>query len=76
MANMDMITFDRNHKIAFLGMGLMGSRMATRLIQADFNIAVWNRTLSACNSLIDLGAENLNIEDITHSPIILLLPCR
>ena len=72
MANMDMITFDRNHKIAFLGMGLMGSRMATRLIQADFNIAVWNRTLSACNSLIDLGAENLNIEDITHSPIILL----
>ena len=28
--------FDIQTKIAFLGMGLMGSRMATRLIQADY----------------------------------------
>ncbi|HAA06142.1 MAG TPA: NAD(P)-dependent oxidoreductase, partial [Acinetobacter schindleri] len=36
--------FDQTTKIAFLGMGLMGSRMASRLIQAGFEVAVWNRT--------------------------------
>ncbi|MDN5416225.1 MAG: NAD(P)-binding domain-containing protein, partial [Acinetobacter sp.] len=50
------MNFDRNSKIAFLGMGLMGSRMATRLIQAGLHVAVWNRTASACDALIDLGA--------------------
>ena len=48
--------FDRHTKIAFLDMGLMGSRMATRLLQAGFEVAVWNRTRSACDALIDLGA--------------------
>ncbi|WP_227508420.1 hypothetical protein, partial [Acinetobacter baumannii] len=28
------MNFDRNTPIAFLGIGLMGSRMASRLIQA------------------------------------------
>ena len=30
--------------IAFLGMGLMGTRMVTRLLQAGYVVAVWNRT--------------------------------
>ncbi len=34
------MNFDRHTKIAFLGMGLMGSRMATRLLQAGFEVAV------------------------------------
>ena len=46
--------FDLQTKIAFLGMGLMGSRMATRLIQAGFHVAVWNRTPSACEHIIDM----------------------
>ncbi len=33
--------------IAFLGMGLMGRRMAKRLHDAGFNVAVWNRTAAA-----------------------------
>ena len=33
----------------------MGSRMASRLIQAGFQVAVWNRTASACEELIDIG---------------------
>lgn len=45
------MSFDRHTKIAFLGMGLMGSRMATRLLQAGFEVAVWNRTRSACDAL-------------------------
>lgn len=65
------MSFDRNTKIAFLGMGLMGSRMATRLIQAGFDVAVWNRTAAACDVLIDLGATALKLENIAEYPVIL-----
>ena len=65
------MSFDRNTKIAFLGMGLMGSRMATRLIQAGFDVAVWNRTAAACDVLIDLGATALKLENIADYPVIL-----
>ncbi|OAL75763.1 3-hydroxyisobutyrate dehydrogenase [Acinetobacter sp. SFB] len=65
------MSFDRNTKIAFLGMGLMGSRMATRLIQASFEVAVWNRTASACDVLIDMGASALDLQDIGQYPVIL-----
>ena len=65
------MSFDRNTKIAFLGMGLMGSRMATRLIQAGFEVAVWNRTASACDALIDMGATALELQDIAEYPVIL-----
>lgn len=34
----DKMQFDRDSKIAFLGMGLMGSRMATRLLKAGFEL--------------------------------------
>lgn len=63
--------FDRNTKIAFLGMGLMGSRMAARLIQAGFEVTVWNRTLSSCDILVDMGATLLNLQDIAAYPVIL-----
>ena len=66
-----MMSFDRNTKIAFLGMGLMGSRMANRLVQAGFQVAVWNRTASACEPLIDLGAHALQLENIADYPVIL-----
>lgn len=65
------MSFDRNTKIAFLGMGLMGSRMATRLVQAGFQVAVWNRTASACESLIAMGAHALQLENIADYPVIL-----
>ena len=65
------MSFDRHTKIAFLGMGLMGSRMATRLIQAGFEVAVWNRTPNAKDALIDLGATGLALQDIALYPVIL-----
>lgn len=52
-------------------MGLMGSRMATRLLQAGFEVAVWNRTRSACDALIDLGATDLTLQNIADYPVIL-----
>ena len=65
------MSFDRHTKIAFLGMGLMGSRMATRLLQAGFEVAVWNRTRSACDALIDLGATALALQSIAEYPVVL-----
>lgn len=49
----------------------MGSRMASRLIQAGFQVAVWNRTASACEELIDIGAHALDLSNIGQYPLIL-----
>ena len=59
-------------KIAFLGMGLMGSRMASRLLAADFEVAVWNRSPAACLPLIEQGASQLNVQHIADYPVILV----
>lgn len=46
----------KKSKIAFLGMGLMGTRMAKRLLDAGFQVAVWNRTPAVCEPLLRAGA--------------------
>lgn len=43
-------------KIAFLGLGAMGSRMAGRLLQAGHQVTVWNRSPAATEQLEKLGA--------------------
>ena len=58
--------------IAFLGMGLMGSRMATRLIDAGFDVAVWNRTATACQPILAQGATQLELADIGKYPVLLI----
>lgn len=62
---------DVKHKVAFIGMGLMGSRMATRLLNANFEVAVWNRTSAACAPLEKIGASLLDFTNIADYPIIL-----
>ena len=44
-------------KIAFLGLGIMGSRMSARLIQAGHDVTVWNRTPGKGAALKKLGAK-------------------
>jgi 3-hydroxyisobutyrate dehydrogenase-like beta-hydroxyacid dehydrogenase len=46
--------------IAFLGMGIMGSRMAGRLLEAGFSVRVWNRTRAAGEGLRAKGATVAN----------------
>lgn len=65
------MNFDLQTKIAFLGMGLMGSRMATRLVQAGFEVAVWNRSPSACDAVIEHGAVALDLSQINQYPVVL-----
>ncbi len=43
-------------KIAFLGLGAMGSRMVAHLLHDDDQVTVWNRTLSVAESFISQGA--------------------
>jgi 3-hydroxyisobutyrate dehydrogenase len=42
--------------VAFLGLGAMGSRMATNLVAAGFRVTVWNRDPSKTAPLVQRGA--------------------
>jgi 2-hydroxy-3-oxopropionate reductase len=43
--------------LAFLGIGLMGKPMATRLAQAGYPLRVWNRSAAKAEALRDVGAQ-------------------
>lgn len=43
-------------KLAFLGLGQMGTPMATRLLGAGHDLTVWNRTSVKTKPLVDRGA--------------------
>lgn len=66
-----MSNFTTDTPIAFLGMGLMGSRMSQRLLDAGFAVAVWNRSPQACDALLEKGATALKLEDIANYPIVM-----
>lgn len=44
-------------KIAFVGLGAMGARMAARLLGAGHELSVWNRTPAAADALVKAGAK-------------------
>lgn len=43
-------------KIAYLGLGTMGSGMAKNLLQAGYQVTVWNRSPERCIPLVEQGA--------------------
>src|SRR5690349_5388470 len=43
-------------KIGFIGLGRMGSAMASRLLQAGHDVTVYNRTPSRAQALVDFRA--------------------
>ncbi|HEX2063219.1 MAG TPA: NAD(P)-dependent oxidoreductase [Acidimicrobiales bacterium] len=43
-------------KIAFIGLGQMGAPMARRLLEAEHDVTVWNRTASKAEPLTEAGA--------------------
>jgi 3-hydroxyisobutyrate dehydrogenase len=44
-------------KVAFLGLGAMGSRMAANLLKSGHELTVWNRVPEAANKLVASGAK-------------------
>lgn len=47
---------DPRPTVGFIGLGLMGSRMAGRLLDCGFPLVVWNRTASKADALVARGA--------------------
>jgi 3-hydroxyisobutyrate dehydrogenase-like beta-hydroxyacid dehydrogenase len=43
-------------RIAYLGLGVMGTGMASNLLKAGFDVTVWNRTREKCQPLAEQGA--------------------
>ena len=43
-------------KIGFIGVGVMGARMAKRLLTAGYEVAVYNRSVAKTEPLVQLGA--------------------
>ena len=43
-------------RVAFLGLGTMGSAMAANIVRAGFPLTVWNRTPGRSSGLVELGA--------------------
>lgn len=43
-------------KIAYLGMGIMGRGMASNLIDAGYDVTVWNRTAKKAQPVVEQGA--------------------
>ncbi len=58
--------------LAFLGLGLMGSRMATRLLAAGHTVWVWNRTPAAMQPLLAQGARVLDAAALPDCEVICL----
>ena len=43
---------DQAEKVGFLGLGIMGSRMAANLVRAGFETTVWNRTRATADAWV------------------------
>jgi 3-hydroxyisobutyrate dehydrogenase-like beta-hydroxyacid dehydrogenase len=46
----------KTERLGYLGLGMMGIPMARRLINAGFEVAVWNRSADKAKTLIEAGA--------------------
>lgn len=55
-AQSDIEKIDAKHRIGWIGTGRMGFAMATRLLRAGCDVAVYNRTRSKAEPLAELGA--------------------
>jgi 3-hydroxyisobutyrate dehydrogenase-like beta-hydroxyacid dehydrogenase len=48
---------DHDTRIGIIGLGLMGTAFAERLLEHGFHVFVWNRTREKADPLLSLGAE-------------------
>jgi 3-hydroxyisobutyrate dehydrogenase len=65
---------DQHETIGFIGIGTMGARMAMRLLDAGFEVLVWNRTPDRCDALVARGAEEVDsMPELVEACDILLL---
>lgn len=61
--------------VAFLGIGLMGSRQAKRLLDAGYPLTVWNRSRGKAETLAEFGARVVDTvaDAVTGADIVILM---
>jgi len=60
-----------NLRIGWIGAGRMSAPMATRLLRAGYNVAIWNRTREKAQALAEFGATIANsISDLANADIV------
>lgn len=62
-----------NMKIALIGIGKMGSSLGKRLLEANFDLTVYNRTASKMEPLTSLGAKSSSSpkEAVAHADVVI-----
>jgi len=59
---------------SFIGLGNMGSAMATRLVQGGFDVTVWNRTAARADKLVAAGAKRATtIADTARADVVITM---
>ena len=62
---------NNTQKIGWIGVGRMGYQMAERLIRANHDVAIWNRTKSKAEPLGALGGKIVdNLADLANVDIL------
>src|SRR5688500_18122922 len=61
--------------VAFLGIGLMGSRQAKRLLDASYSLTVWNRSREKAEALSTFGARVVDTasEAVAGADVVILM---
>ncbi len=61
--------------VAFLGIGLMGSRQAKRLLDAGHSLTIWNRSREKANALAAFGARVADTasEAVRNADVVILM---
>jgi 3-hydroxyisobutyrate dehydrogenase-like beta-hydroxyacid dehydrogenase len=58
-------------KLSFIGLGSMGSAMATRLIESGHDVTVWNRSAGATEALVSAGASAVDsVQEAFQNPFV------
>src|SRR5262249_5905556 len=64
----------RAMQITFIGLGKMGRAMASRLLQAGFDLTVWNRTASHADELAAAGARHATtLTDAVNADVVITM---
>src|SRR5271155_5828772 len=51
------MTGQQAERLGYLGLGMMGFPMAQRLLNAGYDVAVWNRSAGKAAALVEAGAK-------------------
>jgi len=67
-------TTNNTYRLGFIGIGLMGQPMTLRLLEAGFNVNVWNRTPEKLQAVVKAGAIAFSsIQDLVEQSDVILL---